>query len=61
MVDKIKIVTPPGTAVYPWLKSPDVEFGQNHYKINLALEEKAASPLMKKIDDLLSSFLEEVN
>lgn len=61
MVDKIKIVTPPGTAVYPWLKTPDVEFGQNHYKINLALEEKAASPLMKKIDDLLSSFLEEIS
>ena len=61
MVDKIKIVTPPGTAVYPWLKSPDVEFGQNHYKINLALEEKAASPLMKKIDDLLSAFLEEIS
>lgn len=56
-MDKIQhenIVTPLGTAIYPWLVEPDTKFNAlGEYKVSLSLPMNKAEPLIKKIDEAI--------
>ena len=54
---KIKIVTPRATCVYPWLNKPDTKFNADgEYKVMLKVEAEDAAPLIKQLDDILENF-----
>ena len=44
------VVTPVGTAVYPWLNTPDTRFGEPTYKVNLRLEGEEAKAFIAQVD-----------
>ena len=44
------IVTPVGTAVYPWLNTPDTRFGEPTFKVNLRLEGEEAKAFIAQVD-----------
>ena len=54
-MSKVKYITPPGIAGYPWLQPgrPDTAFDtEGKYKTNLRMSPKDAAPLMSIIDKL---------
>ena len=57
---QIKIVSPRGIAVYPWLNRPDTKFSADgDFKVTLKVDAAEASPLIKKLDDIISNYHEE--
>lgn len=55
-----KFVTPKGTAVWPHLNTPDTKFvaeGEYHTKLRLSAED--AQPLVKQLEAIRDTFLEE--
>ena len=57
---QIKIVSPRGIAVYPWLNRPDTKFSADgDFKVTLKVGAAEASPLIKKLDDIISNYHEE--
>ena len=56
---KIKIVTPKATCVYPWLNKPDTKFNADgEYKVTLKVEAEDAAPLIKQLDEILKTYKE---
>ena len=48
--NQIKIVSPRGIAVYPWLNRPDTKFSQmGTFKVTLKVAAEDAAPLIRKI------------
>ena len=57
---QIKIVTPRGIAVYPWLNRPDTKFSPDgDFKVTLKVEAKEAAPLIEKLDEALTKYQEQ--
>jgi hypothetical protein len=55
-----RIVTPKGTAVYPWLNKPDTKFSPDgDYKVTLKVAAEKAAPLIKELDDILEEYKAE--
>lgn len=53
----IKIVSPRGTAVYPWLNRPDTKFSADgDYKVTLKVAAADALPLIQKLDEIISDY-----
>ena len=46
------IVTPVGTAIYPWLNTPDTRFGEPTFKVNLRLTGEDATKFIAQVDAL---------
>ena len=46
------VVTPVGTAIYPWLNTPDSRFGDPTYKVNLRLTGEDATKFIAQVDAL---------
>ena len=46
------IVTPVGTAIYPWLNTPDTRFGEPTFKVNLRLTGEDAIKFIAQVDAL---------
>ena len=46
------IVTPVGTAIYPWLNAPDTRFGEPTFKVNLRLTGEDATKFIAQVDKL---------
>jgi len=44
------VVTPVGTAIYPWLNTPDSRFGDPTYKVNLRLTGEDATKFIAQVD-----------
>jgi hypothetical protein len=58
--NQIKIVSPKGTAVYPWLNRPDTKFSADgDYKVTLKVSADEAVPLIQKLDDIVSDYHKE--
>ena len=56
---KIKIVTPKATCVYPLLNKPDTKFNADgEYKVTLKVEAEDAAPLIKQLDEILKTYKE---
>ena len=54
---QIKIVTPRGIAVYPWLNRPDTKFSPDgDFKVTLKIEGEEAAPLIEKLDEVLAKY-----
>ena len=54
---KIKIVTPRATCIYPWLNRPDTKYNvDGEYKVMLKVEAEDAAPLIKQLDDILENY-----
>ena len=54
---QIKIVTPRGIAVYPWLNRPDTKFSPDgDFKVTLKVGAEEAAPLMEKLDEALAKY-----
>jgi hypothetical protein len=57
---QIKIVSPKGIAVYPWLNRPDTKFSADgDFKVTLKVSAAEASPLIQKLDDIISDYQEK--
>ena len=57
---QIKIVTPRGIAVYPWLNRPDTKFSPDgDFKVTLKVEAKEAAPLIEKLDEALTNYQDQ--
>ena len=57
---QIKIVTPRGTAVYPWLNRPDTKFSPDgDFKVTLKVGAEEAAPLIEKLDEALAKYQEQ--
>jgi len=57
---KIKIVTPQGVAVYPWLNTPDTKFNSDgEFKVSLKVPAEAATPLISQLDKIIENFKSE--
>ena len=57
---QIKIVSPRGIAVYPWLNRPDTKFSADgDFKVTLKVDAAEASPLIKKLDDIISDYQQQ--
>ena len=55
--NQIKIVSPRGIAVYPWLNRPDTKFSSDgEFKVTLKVQAEDASPLIQKLDEILSNY-----
>ena len=55
--NQIKIVTPRGIAVYPWLNIPDTKFSADgDFKVTLKVPAEDASPLIQKLDEIISDY-----
>lgn len=49
--DYIGVVTPAGTAIYPYLTQPDTKYNaMGEYKVSLAVDEAEAAPLIANIE-----------
>jgi len=60
MAKKSTIVTPPGTAQYPYLCEPDTRWDEDgHYKVNLILAATAAEPIITHAQKLIDVFYKE--
>ena len=46
------IVTPVGTAIYPWLSTSDTRFGEPTFKVNLRLTGEDATKFIAQVDAL---------
>lgn len=46
------LVTPEGTAIYPWLTEPDSRFGDPTYKVNLRISGDAAKAFVAKVEEV---------
>jgi hypothetical protein len=58
--NRIQIVTPKGTAVYPWLNRPDTKFSDDgEYKVTLKVPAEDAQDLINKLDNILDEYLSE--
>ena len=57
---QMKIVSPKGIAVYPWLNRPDTKFSPDgDFKVTLKVEAKEAAPLIEKLDEALTKYQEQ--
>jgi len=57
---KEKIVTPPGTAQYPYLCEPDTRWDDDgFYKVNLILSKEDAEPIITRAQKLIDAFYKE--
>ena len=55
--NQIKIVSPRGIAVYPWLNRPDTKFSADgDFKVTLKVPAEDASPLIQKLDEIISNY-----
>ena len=55
--NQIKIVSPRGIAVYPWLNRPDTKFSADgDFKVTLKVQAEDAAPLIQKLDEIISSY-----
>lgn len=58
--NQIKIVSPRGTAIYPWLNHPDTKFSADgDFKVTLKVSADEAFPLIKKLDDIINDYHKE--
>jgi hypothetical protein len=52
-VQNVTFTTPKGTALYPWLSTPDTKFSEEgEYKVNLVLSKEDALPILKQINEV---------
>ena len=57
---RVQIVSPKGTAVYPWLNRPDTKFSDDgEYKVTLKISAEEAQPLIQKLDKMLEDYQAE--
>lgn len=58
--NKVQIVTPRGTAVYPWLNRPDTKFSDDgEFKVTLKIPAEEAQDLISKLDKMLDDYQKE--
>jgi len=57
---RVQIVSPKGTAVYPWLNRPDTKFSDDgEYKVTLKIPAEQAQDLIAKLDKMLEDYQAE--
>jgi len=57
---RVQIVSPRGTAVYPWLNRPDTKFSDDgEYKVTLKIPAEEAQDLISKLDKMLDEYQAE--
>ena len=57
---RVQIVSPKGTAVYPWLNRPDTKFSDDgEYKVTLKIPAEEAQDLIAKLDKMLEDYQAE--
>lgn len=62
MKNTTKYTTPKGTAMYPWLNTPDTKFNPaGDYKVNILLSKADASDLIKLVDTAIDTKYTEVS
>lgn len=48
----VKVLTPKGIAIYPWLNKPDTKFNpEGEYRIRIKLTAEEAQPIMDKLEE----------
>src|SRR5574337_1041848 len=52
MAKKVKFITPPGVAVYPWLTKADAKFGDPKFKVKLRLDPKDVAKVTAQVKEL---------
>jgi hypothetical protein len=57
---RVQIVTPKGTAVYPWLNRPDTKFSDDgEFKVTLKIPAEQSQDLIAKLDKMLEDYQAE--